>query len=367
MKKKIVIASVLKPIDDVRAYWKLSQSIAKTNKYEVNIIGNVSKKEPSYENIKFHSHPIRGSQWIKRWFLRLKIMFKVLRIKPDILIITTHELITVSLLARLLIHCKVVYDVQENYYLNLIGINPNTLKKIYANLVRLKEKFSRIFISEYWLAEKCYSKQLSFVKSKNEVIENKAYEVAIERNANKEIQVLYSGTISHYGGIDRAIIFYKELVKSEPDASLKIVGQVHDTKLKLKLENEANKLPNLSLHISYDPIPHPEIIQAISNASVGVIGYTPNRINGGKIPTKLYEYSRYRLPYLVEQNTPWSTIGESIGGAIPVDFNDISIEKTLKILRNPDRLFKNAYPKNATWEHESSRILTSLNRLTNNN
>ena len=134
MKKKIVIASVLKPIDDVRAYWKLSQSIAKTNKYEVNIIGNVSKKEPSYENIKFHSHPIRGSQWIKRWFLRLKIMFKVLRIKPDILIITTHELITVSLLARLLIHCKVVYDVQENYYLNLIGINPNTLKKIWVKL-----------------------------------------------------------------------------------------------------------------------------------------------------------------------------------------------------------------------------------------
>ena len=46
MKKKIVIASVLKPVDDVRAYWKLSQSMAKTNKYEVNIIGNDGKKPP---------------------------------------------------------------------------------------------------------------------------------------------------------------------------------------------------------------------------------------------------------------------------------------------------------------------------------
>ncbi|WP_424964267.1 hypothetical protein [Ekhidna sp.] len=367
MKKKIVIASVLKPIDDVRAYWKLSQSIAKTNKYEVNIIGNASKKEPYYENIKFYPHSIRGNQWIKRWIVRIKILLKILQIKPTILIITTHELIYVSLIAKLISRCKIIYDVQENYYLNLTSIKPNIFKLIYARMVRLKETVSRSFISKYWLAENCYDKQLPFVKNKNVVVENKAYDTFINRKENKRIQVLFTGTISHYGGIDKAINFYKELLKSEPDVSLRIVGQVHDPKLKMKLENEAKELPDLSLHISLDPIPHDEILQAITEASVGIIGYSPNQVNKDKIPTKLYEYSRYRLPYLIEQDTLWNTVGETLGGSIPVDFNHISMEKILKMIRNPDRLFKNEYPENATWEHESSKIITSLNRLTHNN
>lgn len=44
-KIKILIASVLKPADDVRSYSKIGQSLAQTNKYEVNIIGFDSKRK----------------------------------------------------------------------------------------------------------------------------------------------------------------------------------------------------------------------------------------------------------------------------------------------------------------------------------
>lgn len=362
MKKKIVIASVLKPIDDVRAFWKLSQSIAKTNKYEVNIIGNDTKKEPGFENVNFYPHAIQGSQWFRRWLIRLEILVKFLKIKPDILIITTHELIYVSLIAKLITGCKVIYDVQENYYLNLTQIDPTPLKKIYAWIVRVKELISRLFVSEYWLAERCYRKQLPFVKKKNEVIENKAFDAKINKRKNEKIQILFSGTISNYGGVDRSLIFYKKLLKTERNASLKIIGQVHSKKVEMKLKNEAEKLPDLILNISYDPIPHQEIIEAISKASIGIIGYVPNIVNQEKIPTKLYEYSRYRLPYLVERSTLWSKVGETLGGAIPVDFRRISIEKVVESIRNSDELFKNEYPAHATWEHESSKILSSLNK-----
>ena len=113
--KKIVIASTLKPIDDVRAYWKLSQSIAKTNKYEVNIIGNKGKKPFTDANIKFLPHSIDRSNWLKRILIREILLFKILRLKPALLVITTHELLNTAFICKLLIRCKVVYDVQENY------------------------------------------------------------------------------------------------------------------------------------------------------------------------------------------------------------------------------------------------------------
>ena len=58
MKSIIAIASTLKPVDDVRAFEKIAQSIAKTNKYEVNIIGNTGKKESNSSRIHFVTNSI---------------------------------------------------------------------------------------------------------------------------------------------------------------------------------------------------------------------------------------------------------------------------------------------------------------------
>ncbi|WP_420578163.1 hypothetical protein [Ekhidna sp.] len=363
MKKKIVIASVLKPIDDVRAFWKLSQSIAKTNKYEVNIIGNDTKKEPYFENVNFHAHRILRTQWIKRWIVRLKILFKIISLKPSILIITTHELIIIAFLSKMITGCKVVYDVQENHFLNLTNINPTPIKRIYAWMIRAKEVASQLFISTYWLAEKCYRDQLHFVKGKNTVIENKAFKSKPSTGMNKEIVVLFSGTISEYGGVSKAISFYKKLLKLKPDSTLKIIGQIHDSRIEKMLVKEAEIFPGIELYISYEPIPHPEILKAISQATIGVIGYQPSKVNKEKIPTKLYEYSRYRLPYLVEKDTLWSKAGADLGGAIPVDFDSINLENVYEKIKNPKKLFTNEYPLEAIWEEESVKIFTSLDKL----
>lgn len=366
MKKKIVIASVLKPIDDVRAFWKLSQSIAKTNKYEVNIIGNDSKKEPYFENVNFHAHRILRTQWIKRWIVRQKILFKIISLKPSILIITTQELILIAFLSKLMTGCKVIYDVQENHYLNLTNINPTPIKRIYAWMVRAKEIASQPFISIYWLAEKCYRDQLHFVQGKSTVIENKAFQSKPSTGINKEITVLFSGTISEYGGVLKAMNFYKKLLELKPDSNLKIIGQIHDSRIEKILIKEAKILPGIKLHISSEPIPHPEILEAISQATIGVIGYQPSKVNKEKIPTKLYEYSRNKLPYLVEKDTLWSKLGSELGGAIPVDFDSIILENVYEKIKNPKSLFTNEYPLEATWEEESVKIFTSLNKLINN-
>lgn len=358
-----MIASVLKPIDDVRAYWKLSQSIAKTNKYEVNIIGNTSKKAIRHENIMFHSHDLFRTNWIKRIIVREEILWKILKIKPDILIITTPELLNAALISRMLTGCRIIYDVQENYYINATRINPNPAKILYGFIIRLKELIAQPFIAEYWLAEACYERQLDFAQGKNIIIENKAFTHTLKKSKTDQINVLFSGTISRYGGVEKAIDFYKEILKIRPHSAMNIIGQIHDLKLKAKLESESKRLPSLYLNISLNPIPYNEILAAIENANLGIIGYEPNRVNEEKIPTKLYEYSRYKLPYLVQADTHWSQIGKRLGGAIPVDFDDINVNEISEILKNPSNLFPKSYPIEATWESESLKVSTSLNNL----
>ena len=364
MKKKIVIASVLKPVDDVRAYWKLSQSIAKTNKYEVNIIGNGGKKRANENNIQFHSHSTNRHNWIKRVLIREAILFRILKSKPEIIIITTHELINAALICKLILRCKVIYDVQENYKLNASTLNPSPFKKLLATFIRWKESLSQSFIDQYWLAERCYENELNFVKDKFVIIENKAFEFPIRNRDFSKPNLLFSGTISDYGGVKKAVTIFEKLNESGCNASLTIIGQVHDSKLYEWLIKQQEIHTRLVLKISTDPIPHESILQAITEANLGVIGYQPNIVNENKIPTKLYEYSRYQLPYLIEKEAKWSEIGRQLGGAITTDFSNIKVSDLLEKLKKSSVLFPARYPTEATWENESLKVIESINNLT---
>lgn len=358
-----MIASVLKPVDDVRAYWKLSQSMAKTNKYEVNIIGNEGKKEEDEKNIKFHTHKLNRSNWIRRVLIRESILFKVLRIKPSLLIITTHELVNTALLAKLLTGCKIVYDVQENYKLNLCVIDSSFGKRIVASMIRWKENLSKHYIDQFWLAEKCYAEELPFTRNNNLIIENKAFDFSPSFRKEHPLRMLFSGTVSEYGGVKKAVELLRHFQNVGKESTLLVIGQVHDLALKKWLEVEQKNTVGMKLNITTDPIPHDEILSAIADANLGVIGYQSSEVNRRKIPTKLYEYSRYMLPYLVQENTLWSQTGEELGGAISIDFVNANTEKIFKLLKNSASLFPEHYPDEATWENESTKIIKSLNTL----
>ena len=364
MKKKIVIASVLKPVDDVRTYWKFSQSMAKTNKYEVNIIGNEGKKEAAEENITFHSHAIGRNDWLKRWLVREMILFKILKLKPDLLVITTHELINTALIIKLMSRCKIVYDIQENYAANLKYINPSIFRKVLAILLQTKEYLSGYFIDEYWLAEACYKNEFSFIRDdRYSIIENKAGYHPGDTKKWKPMSMIFSGTVSTYGGVENCINLFHEIQKVEPETTLHIIGQIHDPELHQWLVAQQSSSKNIQLTLSEKPIPHDAILAAISKANLGVIGYIPNQVNLNKMPTKLYEYSRYRIPYVVQENTYWSEKGEELGGAIVIDFMNINAQRIIDLHRNAEKLFTDSYPANQTWEYESKQLLISIEKL----
>ena len=118
-KKKIVLASVLKPVNEIRMFSKIATSLAKAS-YDVSIIGY--QPTGAFPKTPIHLYPIgifhRLS--IKRVFAPFHIFKHWLALKPDILIVSTHELLFWGVLTRLFLRTRVIYDVQENYYLNIL-------------------------------------------------------------------------------------------------------------------------------------------------------------------------------------------------------------------------------------------------------
>ncbi|MEM8939500.1 MAG: hypothetical protein AAGC64_09170 [Bacteroidota bacterium] len=363
MIKKIAIASILKPVDDVRGYWKIAQSLAKTNKYEVNIIGNVGKKESDHPKIIFHSNRIHRNQWVKRVILSYKILVILFKLKPSIIIITTHELLLISLIIKLLINSKIIYDVQENYRCN-IKLQKSLPRKIYSHFVGLKEDLLSRWIDHFWFAEKHYLEELNYGKNNHSILQNKAIKINKPVDIRfADMRIIFSGTVSNYSGASIAMDIMQSIISEKPKSHGMFIGQIHDSKLKLLLFNKAYKNRNIQMILSKHPIPYDQILEKIQWANLAIIAYTPDEVNYRKMPTKLYEYSRYGLPFLVQEKTLWSKTGKIMGGAIPIDLLNPNMKKIVETLENPERLFSASYHYNDTWEHESQKLINSINDL----
>jgi hypothetical protein len=222
-KIKILIASVLKPADDVRSCYKIGQSLAQTNKYEVNIIGFESKKKAQSQNIFLHPTFNFKRNSLKRLFAPFVILKKCLKLKPQFIIVNTPELLSVMFLIKILFGTKIIYDIQENYRLNIKYSKVySVLKKPLALLyIKFIEGLSKYFLDGYILAEEIYEKQLYFINKKPSIKLLNKSTLPIKKglkpihfSKEQSLRLICSGTIGReYGTLD-AIKFCKKLIKT---------------------------------------------------------------------------------------------------------------------------------------------------------
>jgi len=352
-----VIASVLKPVDDVRNYEKIGKSLASDN--EVVILGTETQAE-NKPAIKHYSwHPFRRLR-----LSRLKVQWafwkKLKQEKPDIIIITTFELLKTVMFYRLFHKTRVVYDVQEDYFRNLWyqSFYPPVIRHTAAIAIRSLEWLSTPLISKFLLAEKVYANDIGFVKKKAVILENKTCPIPDNKN-RKPFKVVFTGTISQYTQAKESIELYLRIKHSLPESEMVVIGYTpnlayHD----MLISRFADKV---NLKISRKPVPHQEIVDEISKARLGIIGYEPNPVNEKKVPTKLFEYTEARLPYLVQSGTHWAHVGKMLGGAIPIEFNQPDPEMIEKALYEPISYQNSGY----RWSEVEPALQETIRQLKN--
>ncbi len=371
-KTKVVIASLLKPIDDTRMSEKFGLSMAETSKYDINIIGFDSKNARSAEHITYHPlkpfNRLSLSRLIQPW----KVIKIYIKVKPQILIVNTHELLIVTSLYKILFGGVFLYDIRENYAKNVRNtkVFPLLIRPMLAGWIRLKEWCSKPLVAHYILAERIYEKQLPFLSKNITVIENKyaASRPLPQRQTNNDtIDLVFTGTIADSNGVFEAIDITKTLHALEPRIRLQIVGYCALKQDLIRLREEIKDFDFIALNGGDHLVPHAEIIAAIQSASFGFVLKKPNRgMNDEKLLTRIFEYTANQLPILLLNNPTWVSYCAQFNAAIVVEPKNFSAKQTLQAMTN-SQFYTEGDTSMSLWKSEEPKLIKLLEKLTEDN
>jgi hypothetical protein len=358
-KIKLIFGSVLKPVDDPRTFEKLAVSLVQTNKYEINIIGFRGKNNSTHPYIRFY--PVFNFKRLS--FARATASWKfykiLLKVKPEVIIINTYELQLVSCLYKILFGSKLLYDVQENYYRNILYNSdlPKLLKYPLAILSRTIERLCHPMIDHYLLAEAGYAWEMPFIRRKFTIIENKSIIPPIKSHPiNKESPLLlYSGTIAEAYGIFEAINFAVELHRMLPGLRFNITGFCPSSITLSKIYELIENQDFIELIGGDYPVSFETIKEAIYSADFGLLSYRmlPSIINS--VPTRLFDYAAAGLPMFIPPHSGWINYCNTFKGAIPVNFHQFDAREVILQMKN-STFYPDGPPKKVLWETESPRL-----------
>jgi glycogen(starch) synthase len=332
IKTRILLASVLKPINDARMFHKLGISFSKLPGTEVHIAGFTAPLRPAPANIFFHPlFSFTRLGWA-RLLAPFRFLSLLLRVKPTIIVAGTFELLLPSLAYRLFHPCRVVYDIRENYYLNLRsqGVYPPLVRDILAASVRALEHLSAPFIAAFFLAERSYLQELPFLGGRSLILENKFKPYGAAPGPGPvspvtlgpgPIRLLYSGTISELYGVFEAIDLCYRLNQVKPVFSLTIVGHCPQPDILHRVQTAIRDKPYIRLEGGDHLVPHHRIIAAMRESHLGLLPYHPHPSLSRCRPTKLFEYLAAALPVLVQHNPYWQPLILEKEAGILLDFH----------------------------------------------
>jgi glycogen synthase len=379
IRKRILLASFLKPVTDARLYKKIGQSLAKLPELEVHMAGYAAPLPGKQEAESVSFHPIFDFKRLSAGRITAQARFwKLLqKVKPDLLIIGTHELLPLAWVYCKLHSCRLIYDVQENYFLNLTtqGVYPGRVGKLAGQMVQGYEKLFAQGVDYFFLAETSYAKELPFLGKRYTVVQNKflpsstlstasARVLPVTLMAASSLRLLYSGTISRLYGVLEAVEFTRQLRAWVPDAQLTIIGYCADQHFLQELKEVIAPLPFVTLMGGSTLVPHDQILAQEQEHHLGLLPYHPHPSTARCIPTKLFEYLGNGLPVITSPNPLWQELMTIAGAGIAHDFSqELSAATVEKILTQT--YYPNGIPGWVNWQEEETKVQQVVKTLLN--
>ncbi|OOG73633.1 hypothetical protein [Algoriphagus sp. A40] len=366
-KVPVLIASTLKPIWDIRAYGKLALSLGETNKYRLNIIGFSPKKPKSASAIRFFSSMRHFDSIWDRILAQPRFLICLLKVRPKVLICCTYEFLPIASFFKSLVGYKLVYDVQENYLANL-DLNPALSFKKKGKAIRLIQKAESVKgIDLYLLAEKCYADEMP-EKRPFLILENKFHGEIVRKNpfslgGKKKFRFCISGTITPAFGIWEALIWFKEILKSYPESELEIIGHCPVINLREKLTHIAQEIPQLTLRIDNNPVPHQDLITALKRSDFALLPYQNHPAIADKMPTKLFEFAALGIPVLISSNPKWKAFLDEFNCGYSIDFNDQGLAVSQFENALEQTYFKSTPSESILWKTEKLHFQQAIQNL----
>ncbi len=369
----VLLASVLKPLEDVRIYQKIGKSLLRhfpDMRLCVLAYHPIGEDLPvASERVRFVRLFGRGRLHFTRLWANFRLIYQAKNTQAHHLIISTWELIPAALFLSFWRGTRILYDVQENYAANLrhTQVYPWFLRKILAYKISMLEYLLARRGCVFMMAEECYLSEMPWLKPAV-LLENKCLreEIKVYRSKtnpkNEPKKWVFTGTVSREYGVFDLIEYCEELRKDGLRFSLNIVGYAAIQAERKQLIRWATERDWLQLKGIAQPVAHAVILEEIQKADIVCMPYRINQSYAGRIPTKFFECIALQKAMLISLNLFWEEYLSKFGEvrAEFVDFRDKkntaqSQEKITKLYAQKD--FKENESENIFWENQEGSLL----------
>ncbi|RZK61692.1 MAG: glycosyltransferase [Hymenobacter sp.] len=382
--RPVVLASVLKPLDDTRMREKLAATCLQRPDLRMHVAGRSTGGDlpfgllADFPRICHHDIFWGSRLGVNRLAAQGRYwrLLRRLRPSPTLVIVTAPELLPLTLLWQRLGHGRqFIYDIQENYAGNIRsqGVYPAALRGLLAGLVRRVETAAARRAAALLLAEASYADELPFLAGlpagRVLVLENKYQPQpgeVLPRAARplpppiEPLRLLFSGTLSELTGVREAIALARQLRAAWPGGvQLTIVGFCQQPALLAELQNLARaEAAWLTLIGGAALVPHAAIVAEIGRSHLGLLPYRPHPSTEHCQPTKLFEYLAHGLPVLVPPNPLWAGLVRQYTAGLVVDFTQPEVAAAQVAAALPTVVFYPTGPPTdeVLWASEGKKL-----------
>ena len=375
----VLLASVLKPVDDTRMRGKFAETLLGRPAVQVHIAGRAASGSPEKAapaaTPRISLHPLfRGSRLsLARLAAQWRFWLLLRRVRPMLTIVHAPELLPLTLLWQALGRGRhFIYDIRENYALNVstqLVYQGFTRRWLAAGLRWVEVRAARR-AAALILAEASYAAELPFLNqlpaARVVVLENKYQPAAGEELPalplalplpHEPLHLLFSGTISELNGVWEAIALAEKLRTAWPGGvKLTIIGFCQQPKQLRQLKQMTVQLDWLILFGGADPVPHSQIVAEIGRSHLGLLAYRPHASSARCRPTKLFEYLAHGLPVLAPPNPLWQAEIERHGAGLAVDFQHLPDGPALVRQLQAARFYPAGIPGDVQWAGEGKKL-----------
>ncbi|MBX0289791.1 glycosyltransferase [Hymenobacter sp. HSC-4F20] len=370
----ILLASVLKPLDDTRMLGKFGRTLASRSGTVVHVAGRQAPTPASLPTT-LRTHTLLKGTRLSLDRLRAQGRYwRLLReLQPQVVFVHAPELLPLTVLWQVLGRGRrFVYDVRENYALNILTqqVYPAWARRLLAGLVRRLETLAARRAAAVLLAERSYAEELPFARPERTLLLENKYQPypseapisAFPRRLpapHEPLHLVYSGTVSELNGVWEAIRFTQHLRTAWPLAHLTIVGACQQPGLLPRLLAAVRESQGaVTLIGGAGLVPHAEVVDTMQRSHLGLLPYRPHPSTARCVPTKLFEYLAHGLPLLVPPNPLWQKLTEQHGAGLTFDFQQEQYPPaaTLAATLHASAYYPHGIPAEAFWISEAEKL-----------
>ncbi len=377
----VLLASVLKPLDDTRMFGKFGRTLAALPGTVVHVAGRAAP-HPTNGTANLHTHSLLSGTRLSWARLRAQRRYwELLRqLRPQLVVVHAPELLPLTLLWQALGQLTrqrrhFLYDVRENYALNIQTqqVYPTWLRGLLAGTVRALETVAAYRAARVLLAERSYADELPFARPERTVVLENKYQPqpgeTLPTQARRlpapgqPLRLLYSGTISALNGVSEAVEFTRQLRQHWPAAQLTIIGFCQQPEVLNRLQELIGDDTSIRLIGGTELVPHARIVAEIQRSHLGLLPYRPHASTARCLPTKLFEYLANGLPILTSDAALWADTVVRLRAGLTVSFMPpYDIAHFVEQLTT-QHFFPWGIPAEALWEPEAIKLRAVVNSI----